>query len=126
MIHLLLLVVHLLLLVHLLLAVHGGRAVALRGVALLHPPRLCLVMCYRDLVCVNCVRTRACERVGLSDWRCAQSRVWRSRSSKRTGKLGNRGRPGKGVAWFVMAVPPGRAGGTGDAGGFFLISCRAF
>ena len=58
MIHLSLLLVHVLLLVHLLLAVHGGRAVALRGVALLHPPRLRLVMCYRDLS-VNWARTRA-------------------------------------------------------------------
>ena len=112
MVHLSLLLVHLLLLIHLLLAVHGGRAVALRGVAVLHPPRLCLVMCYWDLVCVNCVRTCACEREGLCDWRYAQSRVWRSRSSKRTGKLGNPGRPGKGVAWFGMSVSRGRAGGT--------------
>ena len=51
--------VHLLLLVHLLLAVHGGRAVALRGVALLHPPRLCLVMCPGP-------RLPGCDRVRAS------------------------------------------------------------
>ena len=72
---------------------------------MLHPPRLCLVMCVRDLVSLGA--TACVLRVGLCDWPYAQSRVWRSRISKRAGMLGNRGRPGKGVAWFGMGTPPG-------------------
>ena len=72
---------------------------------MLHPPRLCLVLCVRDLVSLGA--TACVLRVGLCDWPYAQSRVWRSRISKRAGMLGNRGRPGKGVAWFGMGTPPG-------------------
>jgi hypothetical protein len=40
-----------LLLVHLLLAVHRGRAVALRGIALLHPPDCLVVLSVADVKC---------------------------------------------------------------------------